>query len=127
VHLKGRVPQSELPKYYSQCDVMCLGSVEEGLALVLVQAAACGLPIVCTTNTGGMEIVGDNECGIVVPIRSPDAMAEAFRTMYEDRSRARAMGDAARRKVEEHFSWSAYGDRAMEHYRRICAARDRSS
>lgn len=123
VYLKGRVPQSELPKYYSQCDVMCLGSVEEGLALVLVQAAASGLPIVCTTNTGGMEIVGDNECGIVVPIRSPDAMADAFCAMYHDRPRARAMGDAARRKAEEHFSWSAYGDRTLEHYKRICAAK----
>ena len=127
VYLKGRVPQVELPRYYSQCDVACLGSVEEGMAMVLVQAAACGLPIVCTTNTGGMEIVGDNECGIVVPIRSPDAMAEAFRAMHQDRSRARAMGDAARRKAEEYFSWSAYGDRALDHYKRICADRERAS
>jgi glycosyltransferase involved in cell wall biosynthesis len=123
VHLKGKVPQSALQGYYAQSDVMCLGSVEEGLALVLVQAAACGLPIVCTTNTGGMEIVGDNECGIVVPIRSPDAMADAFRALYEDRPRARAMGDAARRRAEEYFSWTAYGDRALKQYKRMCETR----
>lgn len=123
VHLKGKVPQAELPKYYAQSDVMCLGSVEEGLALVLVQAAACGLPIVCTTNTGGREIVGNDECGIVVPIRSPEAMAEAFRALYHDRDRARAMGEAARRKAEDYFSWHAYGGRALEHYMRIAAAR----
>jgi glycosyltransferase involved in cell wall biosynthesis len=123
VHIKGPVPQSELSRFYNQSDVVCLGSVEDGFGLVLLQAAACGLPIVCTRNTGGPDIVGDNECGIVVPIHSPDAMADAFRAMYEDRPRARAMGDAARRRAEEYFSWTAYGERAMEHYRRLCNAR----
>jgi glycosyltransferase involved in cell wall biosynthesis len=91
-----------------------------------VQAAGCGLPIVCTTNTVGKEIVGDNECGIVVPIRSPDAMAEAFWALYQDRDRARAMGEAARRKAEAFFSWRAYGERALQHYVKICEPQRRT-
>jgi glycosyltransferase involved in cell wall biosynthesis len=126
VHLKGQVPQNDLPKYYAQSDIMCLGSVEDGFGLVLVQAAGCGLPIVCTTNTVGKEIVGDNECGIVVPIRSPDAMAEAFWALYQDRDRARAMGEAARRKAEAFFSWRAYGERALQHYVKICEPQRRT-
>ena len=117
--LHGAVPQATLPAYYNQCDIACLGSVEEGLAMVLPQAAACGLPIVCTENTGGREIVGQNECGIVVPPRDPHALAAAFRQLFEDADQRRRMGEMARLRVESTFTWRHYAERAVSHYTRI--------
>lgn len=119
IKLHGHVPQSHLPAHYNQCDVACLGSVEEGMAMVLLQAAACGLPIVCTHNTGGREIVGDDACGVVVPPRDPAAMAAAFRRLHADTDARRRMGSAARERAEAEFAWRHYAERALAHYRRI--------
>jgi glycosyltransferase involved in cell wall biosynthesis len=119
ITLHGHMPQSQLPGYYNQCDVACLGSVEEGMAMVLLQAAACGLPIVCTHNTGGREIVGDGACGVVVPPRDPAAMAAAFRSLHADAAARRRLGEAARSRAESEFAWRNYAERALAHYRRI--------
>jgi len=119
ITLYGHMPQSHLPAYYNQCDVACLGSVEEGMAMVLLQAAACGLPIVCTHNTGGREIVGDEACGIVVPPRDPAAMAAAFRRLHADAAGRRRLGQVARERAESEFAWRNYAERALDHYRRI--------
>ena len=87
--------------------------------MVLLQAAACGLPIVCTHNTGGREIVGDQSCGIVVPPRDPAAMAAAFRRLHADSAARRRLGEVARERAESEFGWRHYAERALAHYRRI--------
>ena len=69
---QGPFPERELHKYYSQGSVFCLASIEEGLAMVQVQAMACGLPVICTTNTGGADIVRDGRDGFILPIRDVD-------------------------------------------------------
>lgn len=119
ISLHGHKPQAELPSYYNQCDIACLGSVEEGMAMVLLQAAACGLPIVCTASTGGSEIVGHSECGIVVPPRDSKALAEAFKKLYADEAWRLQLGLAARQRTEREFTWRRYAERAVDKYRGI--------
>lgn len=119
VFLQGHKPQGDLPGYYNDCDVACLGSVEEGMAMVLLQAAACGLPIVCTTNTGGSEVVGENECGIVVPPRDVPAMAAAFTTLHANAARREQYGLAARERAVGEFTWRRYAERALAKYREV--------
>ena len=119
ITLHGHVPQTQLPQLYNQCDVACLGSVEEGLAMVLLQAAACGLPIVCTQSTGGCEVVADRECGIAVPPRDPAALAAAFCQLASDPAQRHSMGRAAHKRAASHFSWPAYAARALAHYQTI--------
>jgi glycosyltransferase involved in cell wall biosynthesis len=121
ITLHGHKPQSELVKYYNQSDVATLASVEEGMAYVLAQAAACGLPIVCTENTGGREIVGNDTCGIMVPPRDPVAMAHAFRLLHDDTALREQLGMAARECAGSRFSWCSYAERALWHYRRLVA------
>ncbi len=121
ITLHGHKPQSELAKYYNQSDVATLASVEEGMAYVLAQAAACGLPIVCTANTGGREIVGNDTCGIMVPPRDPAAMAYAFRLLHADTTLRERLGMAARECARARFSWCSYAERALGHYRRLVA------
>ena len=62
--------QEVLKYYYNNSDAFVLCSIEEGLAMVQAQAMACGLPVICTTNTGGSEIVDDDISGYIIPIRN---------------------------------------------------------
>ena len=109
VFLKGPYPQSELYKYYSQGSVFVIMSIEEGLAMVQPQAMACGLPVICTTNTGGEDIVRDGKDGFVIQIRDVDALKEKIIYLYENRDICQQMGQNAKRRVSEGFTWDDYG------------------
>jgi len=113
----GHKPQSELYKYYSQGSVFAMCSLEEGLAMVQPQAMSCGLPLICTTNTGGEDLMSEKkEEGFVIPIRDTEKLKEKLLWCYENREACRVMGDAARRRVEKNFKWEDYGDRVVNAY-----------
>jgi glycosyltransferase involved in cell wall biosynthesis len=115
----GPFPQAILYKYYSQGSVFCLASIEEGLAMVQAQAMACGLPVICTTNTGGADIVRDTVDGFVVPIRDVNALKEKILYLYENPDICSSMGESAHNRVASGFSWDDYGKRMCQHYKRI--------
>ena len=115
----GHVPQRELYKYYSQSSVFAMLSIEEGLALVQPQAMACGLPIVCTTNTGGEDIIRDGREGFVIPIRSVEALKEKLTYLYEHPDICGEMGKQAKERVQERFTWRDYGERAERLYKQL--------
>jgi glycosyltransferase involved in cell wall biosynthesis len=113
----GHKPQEELYRYYSQGSVFVLPSIEEGLAMVQVQAMACGLPLICSTNTGGEDLINEEEHGFVVPIRDVDALKGKIRWCYENQGKCREMGQSAHRRVQEHFTWSEYGKKITYQYK----------
>ncbi len=115
----GHVPQRELYKYYSQGSVFCLMSIEEGLAMVQPQAMACGLPVICTTNTGGEDIVRDGLDGFVIPIRDVDALKEKLLYLYKNSERRLQMGRSAKERVSAGFTWNDYGSRIVDAYKKI--------
>ena len=115
----GPFPQANLFKYYSQGSVFCLASIEEGLAMVQAQAMACGLPVICTTNTGGADIIRDGVDGFVVPIRDVNALKEKLLYLYKNPEHRRAMGESAHNRVVTGFSWSDYGMKMCQHYSNI--------
>jgi len=115
----GHVPQKELYKYYSQGSVFVIMSIEEGLALVQPQAMACGLPVICTTNTGGEDIIRKEKDGFVIPIRDMDALKEKLVYLYENSGTLKEMGKSAKKRVSSGFTWDDYGDRIIKEYKRI--------
>jgi glycosyltransferase involved in cell wall biosynthesis len=115
----GAVAGSELPSWYRAADVFCLLSIEEGLALVIVQAMAMGLPVIATPNTGAEELIEHGVHGFIVPPRDPAAAAERIQQLAGDESLRRRMGQQARARVAERFDWTHYGNRARAHYLRI--------
>jgi glycosyltransferase involved in cell wall biosynthesis len=119
----GRVPQAQLSWYYSQGSVFALCSIEEGMAMVLPQAMACGLPVICTTNTGGEDLVADGQEGFVIPIRDLPILKERLLNLYQDEDRRLAMGQAALRQVRAGFTWDDYGERVAERYQDILQER----
>jgi phosphatidyl-myo-inositol dimannoside synthase len=112
VVLAGPVPPAELPAHYAAGDVFVMpcrtrrgGLDVEGLGMVYLEAAACGLPVVAGTSGGAPEAVQDAVTGHVVDPRSPAAVADAVTRLLEDPGRARAMGRAGRAWVEQRWSW----------------------
>ena len=119
--LKGTFPENELYRYLSQGSVFCLASIEEGLAMVQPMAMACGLPVICTTNTGGADIVREGRDGFIVPIRDVEALKEKIVFFYEHPEEGRRMGEAARERVQTGFTWADHAEKMIAHYRRMLA------
>lgn len=116
VHAKGHVPQLELARLYSQCSVFCLPSIEDGFGMVIAQAMACGLPTLCSENTGGPDIARENIDGFTVPIRSVETLKERIEWFYTNQEAARDMGHSAHQRVQSGFSWNDYGERLHDSY-----------
>jgi glycosyltransferase involved in cell wall biosynthesis len=121
VIVRGTFPQSELYKQYSQGSVLCAASIEDGLAMVVPQAMACGIPVVCTPNTGAQSLIRDTVDGFVVPIRDVIALKERLSYLHARPQEARAMGEAARQRILDGYTWDHYGDRLFDQYSRISA------
>jgi len=115
----GHIPQRELYKYYSQGSVFVLNSVEDGFGMVIIQAMACGLPLICTTNTGGEDIIRDAKDGFVIPIRDVETLKEKIFYLYQNPEICRQMGQSAKQRVSSGFTWDDYGDKIIQAYQSI--------
>ena len=80
-------------------DVYVQSSWGEGMGSVLLEAAACGVPIAATRAGGIPEVVEDGATGLLAPARSPEALAEAILKLAEDPAAARRLADEGRRRV----------------------------
>ena len=108
--------QEVLKYYYNNSDLFILCSIEEGLAMVQAQAMACGLPVICTTNTGGSEIVDDDINGYIIPIRNIEILKNKIKILYNDRDKLEEMSKCAHAKANNKLSWENYGDRMLKIY-----------
>jgi glycosyltransferase involved in cell wall biosynthesis len=122
VKFLGHRPQAELPLVYRAAHVLVLPSIQDGYGLVVPQAMACGVPCIVSENTGGADLVDHGRSGFVVPIRDPEAIAAHLETLHRDRELLRALGRAARARVEEGHSWADYGRRAVGLIDRVAVA-----
>ncbi|HEY3159714.1 MAG TPA: glycosyltransferase family 4 protein [Vicinamibacterales bacterium] len=103
VRLAGPVAHADLPSLYQAADVYMHSSYYEGLGLVMIEAAASGLPVVSTASDGARDIVIDGETGTLVPIGNPDALADAVVDLLVHPTRARSMGERGRQHVARRF------------------------
>ncbi len=103
VTLLGRLSPEEVKNRLQQADIFLLSSLSEGISNAVLEAMACGLPIV-TTDCGGMrEAVTDGVEGFVIPARDPDAMADRIKRLAESSELRSKMGQAARARAEKDF------------------------
>jgi glycogen synthase len=107
VWIPEMVPVSEVVELYSHAAVFVCPSVYEPFGIINLEAMACGTAVVASAVGGILEVVEDGVTGLLVPPARPDELAAAIRTLLDDPERARAMGQAGRRRVEETFSWTS--------------------
>jgi glycosyltransferase involved in cell wall biosynthesis len=117
----GPKPQAQLHKHYSQGSVFVHPSIEEGLSLVQLEAMACGLPLICTTNTGGEEIIREGKEGFIVPIRDVKALKDRMKILYDNPRKQASMADAAALRAKR-FTWNDYGDKLYRELKRVVKA-----
>ena len=122
IRLLGPVPRSELVGYYQQADVLVLPTLNDAFGLVILEAMACGTPVIATDHSAGPDVIEDRLDGFVIPIRSVEAIKERLEWLYRHRDEARDMGSRARKKVADRFTWDHYGERLIDAYGRIAPA-----
>ena len=104
----GALPHHRVVQLLTQADVYCLPTrYAEGFPTTLLEAAACGCPILCTPTAGTEELLPGPRYGTLLTDTSPAALREALRPLLEDPAAARAHAAAARARVEAHFTLDA--------------------
>ena len=109
----------DMPSLYATVDIVVLPSYREGLPKSLIEAAACGLPLVATDVPGCREVVSDGEDGLLVPVRDANALAAAIARLLEDRELAARLGAAARKKALSEFDERIVIESTIEVYREL--------
>ena len=93
-----------IEQVFAALDIYVCSSSSEGFSNVLLEAMACGKPIIATGAGGNPEAVIDGDTGFVVPVGSHQEIAAAAEILVHDPLRRREMGMRGRRRVEENFS-----------------------
>jgi glycosyltransferase involved in cell wall biosynthesis len=100
-------PEQDLPDLYRLANVFVIASKIETLGMVVVEAAACGLPVVAVRATSLPGLVDDGQTGWLVPPDDPASMAGRLIDLLRHPGQARAMGQAGRAKMEQHYAFEA--------------------
>ena len=117
VHFVGSINQNELIGYYNAADALILASSREGMANVLLEALACGTPVVATRVGGNPEVVAVADAGRLTTERSAAAIVAALNELLAQRP-----ARAATRAYAETFAWADVADRLQALFERIVGA-----
>jgi glycosyltransferase involved in cell wall biosynthesis len=116
----GLVPRHELLVRLTECNVLVYLCLRGAISMACLEAMAAGLPVICL-DLGGTGLQVTEHTGIKMPAISPQQVArdltDAMWRLAEDRDLRRRMGEAARKRVEDEFSWDVKGARMCEIYR----------
>lgn len=105
----GVVPHGTLLERMAQAHVFVFPSIVEGFGMVITEALASGLPVITTPHTAGPDILDEGVDGFIVPIRTPEALAERITRLAGDETQRLAMAHSARDKARR-MSWRHYED-----------------
>jgi glycosyltransferase involved in cell wall biosynthesis len=121
VRFLGQRP--DLPTLLPSCDLFVLSSLSEGLSFAILEAMACGLPVVATGVGGNRELVRDGVNGFLVPPQDPRALAAAMQKLLGDPHERVAFGRRGRSFVEENHDLDEMANRYLQLYERLVAKR----
>lgn len=116
VHLLGL--RRDMANILHALDVFVLSSYSEGMSLAILEAMSAARPIVATDVGGNSLLLDGGRCGILVPPRAPQALAEAILELLKNREKAQQLAHHARQRFLEHFTIDAMGERYLEIYQR---------
>ena len=133
VVIERMLPRRELIQVLSHATAFACPSIYEPLGIVNLEAMACGAAVVASATGGIPEVVAHGETGLLVPLEQVtdgtgtpldpqtfvDDFAAALNEVVSDPEKARAMGEAGRRRAEENFSWDSIAQTTLDVYRSV--------
>jgi glycosyltransferase involved in cell wall biosynthesis len=122
VHLQGHASSAEISRRLQASDVLLHASVTEGIPNAIIEAMACGLPVVATSCGGVPEAITDGVEGFLVAPRDPERMARALLRLWKDAAVRERMGEAGRRKVLLGYTLEHEHGAFLEMYRKVAGA-----
>jgi starch synthase len=136
VWIEQMVTKEEAIQLYSHCAVFCCPSVYEPFGIINLEAMACRAPVVASATGGILEVVVEGATGHLVPFEADEAtsfpadpekfardLAARITALLKDPAKAKAMGEAGRKRVEDHFSWTAIAAQTVRLYESLMKAR----
>ncbi len=123
VRLTGFLSPQEVAQCYRESSLFVHPSPNEGLARVLLEAMASGLPAVATNMTGASECMTHGKHGLIIPARNVDALADAILWCSRRPDEIRSMGQAARARIESEFTLDHYNQRMIALYHAVAGTR----
>jgi len=104
LHCIGTVPYKDMPALYNSVDMLLMPAVREGMSLAVLEAMACGLPVVAADCSSMPELIDDGKGGYLCPLGAAEKFAERINTLSENPILCKQMGDYNRTKVEKQFT-----------------------
>jgi len=118
----GTVPYKELIYYYNLADIFTMPSVSpppDGLNVCVIDAMACGKPIVATNIAGNPLVVKDGVNGLLIPQKRPDLLAKALLKLFFSKNLREKYGKAGRRLVLQKFTWEKLAQEYLKYFNKI--------
>ncbi len=118
VKFLGFISRDSMIKHYRACSLFCLPSLNEPFGMVVLEAMACGKPVVATNAGGIPEIVAHGRNGLLVPPRNPKALAEAIAGLLSDGGKLARFGRSSR-KMAERYDWKIIAGKISRIYEKL--------
>ncbi|MFC1594383.1 lipopolysaccharide heptosyltransferase II [Candidatus Omnitrophota bacterium] len=115
----------DIPEILARLNLLVLSTTtEEAFGRVILEAQASGVPVVATRVGGVVDIIEDGKTGLLVPPKSPDAMAEAIVKILKDTKRAQEFSENAYKRVREYFTLDLMAEKTLDAYNEALATKD---
>jgi glycosyltransferase involved in cell wall biosynthesis len=122
VHFVGWVARDCIADHYRSADIFVTATTWEGMPNTVLEAMACGLPIVGTQASGLRELVRDGLNGYLVPIKDPDALVQALARLVDNGYERRRMGRQSRKLAEREFAWEYIAEQYVKVYEEVAGS-----
>lgn len=119
VEVRTNLSQDQLAETYRNARLFVLSSDEEGLGIVILEAMACGVPVVSTRCGGPEKAVVDGETGFLTPVGEVNALADAMQWVLDEPMLCLRMGEAGRQRAHERFSLAVTGKVFLDKYEEL--------
>ena len=120
----GTIPNSKVPNILKDFDIFVNCSIKESFGVAIVEAMACGLPIVATDTAGFREVVDNNITGFILENRNPELMASKLLYLLNNENLRNEMGKAGRQKVIKFYDWEKNISIMEDLYKKISEKRE---
>ncbi|SFQ36067.1 glycosyltransferase [Salibacterium halotolerans] len=101
----GAVPHYEVPNYLNELDIYCAPSTNESFGVAVIEASACGVPVIVSDVGGLPEVVQNGDTGYVIPSKDTQALAEKLELLTGNGELRKSLGENGRQHVVKYYNW----------------------